>query len=102
MKLYWMKTSEAWPEYSWMDNEVTCFDEHKPGRLNNSRWETYIGSVHQIEGGSGGGMWAWSVTATFRGPRFPGPISGREISREDAGRCVVECYQRMLLFYSLL
>jgi hypothetical protein len=99
VKLYWMKTSEAWPEYSWMWNEVTCFDEEKPGRRNNSHWETYIGSVHQIEGGPGGGMWEWSVTATFRGPRFLGAITGREISREDAGHSLVECYERMLRFY---
>jgi hypothetical protein len=82
-----------------MENELECFDDEKPGRRNNSCWETYIGAVHQIEGGPGGGMWAWSVTATFRGPGFPGLTSGREISREEAGRCAVECYERMLRFY---
>ena len=44
-------------------------------------------------------MWEWSVTARFPGSRFPGTTSGREISRKDAGRCVVECYERMLMFY---
>jgi hypothetical protein len=39
------------------------------------------------------------VTATFLGSRFLGITSGREISRKDAGRCVVECYERMLMFY---
>jgi hypothetical protein len=45
-------------------------------------------------------MWEWRVTARFPGSRFPGTTSGREISRKDAGRCVVECYERMLTHYT--
>jgi hypothetical protein len=100
VKLYWMKTSEAWPGDSWLESQLTCFDEHKPDRESDSRWDTYIGNVHQIEAGPEGGLWSWSVTAVFAGPPFPGPISGREGSRKEAGRCVHECYERMLRFYS--
>ena len=99
MKLYWMKSSEAWPGGNWLESNRSCFDEDKPGRRSDSLWDTHIGTVHQIEGGPGGGMWLWSVTATFPGPRFPGITSGREISRKEAGRCVAECYERMLRFY---
>ena len=99
MKLYWMKTSEAWPEYSWLESQLTCFDEDKPGRKSDSLWDTCIGNVQQIEGGPGGGLWEWSVTATLPGPQFLGVTSGREISRKDAGHCVIECYERMLRFY---
>ncbi len=101
-RLYWMKTNEAFPGAPWPESRLTCFDEEKPGRKSDSRWHTYIGAVDQIEAGPGGGMWQWSVTATFPGPPFPGPLSGREISRKDAGRCLVECYERMLKFYGRL
>jgi hypothetical protein len=98
-----MKTTEAWPDRRWHDSrlesEFTCFDEDKPGRKSASHWDTQIGIVHQAGGGPGGGMWLWSVTATLPGPRFPGITSGREISRKEAGRCVVECYEHMLKFY---
>ncbi len=99
MKLYWMKSSEAWPGGPWLESDWSCFDEDKPGRKSDSLWDTHIGTVHRIEGGPGGGMWVWIVMARFPGSRFPGPTSGREISRKEAGRCVVECYERMLRFY---
>jgi hypothetical protein len=81
---------------------MTCFDAEKPGRESDSLSDTYIGNVQQIKGGPGGGMWDWSVLARFQGSRFPEPTSGKEISRGDAGRCVVECYERMLRFYDRL
>ena len=40
-----------------------------------------------------------SLTADFSGLRFPFPRSGIEAKRGDAGRRVVECYERMLKFY---
>ena len=95
-----MKSSEAWPGGYWLGGDRSCFDEDKAGRKSDSLWDTRVGDVHQLVGNPGGGLWLWSVTARFPGPRFPGPISGREISRKDAGRCVVECYERMLRFYS--
>ena len=59
VRLYWMKTTEAWADRRWRDSrlesEFTCFDEDKPGRKSDSRWDTHIGTVHQIEGGPGGG-----------------------------------------------
>jgi hypothetical protein len=48
VKLYWMKTSEAFPDDSWLETSWTCFDEDKPDRQSDSRWNTYIGNVHQV------------------------------------------------------
>ncbi len=99
VKLYWMRTSEAWPDDAWLESHFTCFDEDKPGRESDIHWDTYIGNVHQIELGPERGLWQWSVTANFFGPRFPYPRSGIEAEREHAGRCVVECYKQMLRLY---
>jgi hypothetical protein len=30
VKLYGMKTSEAWPADNWLESQFTCFDEDKP------------------------------------------------------------------------
>ncbi|MBQ0820710.1 hypothetical protein KBI52_10885 [Microvirga sp. HBU67558] len=94
-----MKTSEAFPNDSWPETQFTCFDENKPDRESGGRWHTYIGNVQQVEGGPEGGLWSWSVTATFAGPRNPFPHSGREPMRKEAGRRVAETYERMLRFY---
>ena len=99
VKLYWMKSSEAWPGGHWLESDRSCFNEDKPGRKSDSLWDTHVGDVHQLVGNPGGGLWLWSVTVRFPGLRFPDPTTGREISRKDAGRCVVECYERMLAFY---
>jgi hypothetical protein len=100
VKLYWMKSSEAWPGGNWFESDLSCFDEDLPGRKSDSLWDTRVGNVHQLVGDSGGGLWLWSVTARFPGPEFPSVTSGREISLRDAGRCVAECYEGMLRFYS--
>jgi hypothetical protein len=102
MKIYWMKTSEAFPNDSWLETQFTCFDEDKPDRESDSRWHTYIGNVHQEPHGPQAGKWAWGVTATFAGPRNPFPNSGRESTRKEAGRQVMETYERMLRFYGKL
>ncbi len=99
MKLYWMKSSEPWPSGHWLESDRSCFDEDKLGRKSDSLRDTHVGNVQQIDSGPGGGMWEWRVTARFPGSRFPDPTSGREISCKEAGRCVVECYERMLRFY---
>lgn len=49
-----------------------------------------------------GGMWSWSMTVTLPGLRFPFPISGKEPTRKEAGRRVVECYEQMLQLYCKL
>ncbi len=101
VKLYWMKTSQAWPEGRWPESHWTCFDEDKPGRRSNSLRDTDIGSVHQIKDGGAGEQWAWNVTATFRGPRYPGITSGTMVSRQEAARLLGETYALMLRFYGL-
>ena len=37
MKLYWMKTSEAWPKGIWPENHWTCFDETQAEEQRPSR-----------------------------------------------------------------
>ncbi len=98
LKIYWMKTSEAFPGDSWLETQFTCFDEAKPDRQSDSRWHASIGNVHQVPAGPEGGLWAWSMTTVLPSPRFPFPISGKKSSRGDARRRVIECYKRMLKF----
>jgi hypothetical protein len=100
MKLYWMITSEAWPDSSRMETSWTCFDEDEPGRQGDGRWDTYIGGVHQEPHGPQKGMWSWSVTATFAGPRCPYTTHGREETRKVAGRQVMDVYEKMVAFYA--
>ncbi len=97
--IYWMKTSEAWPDDTWLETSWTCFDEDKPDRESGSRWHTYIGNVHQEPHGPLAGTWAWSLTATLPGPALPFSRNGREDKRGDAGRRLTEAYERMLRFY---
>lgn len=99
MKLYWMRTFEAWPNDSWLKTSFTCFDERKPDRESDGLSHTYIGNVYQVPHGPEDGLWAWSVTAVFVGPKNPFPHSGREPTRKEAGRRVMETYERMLKFY---
>lgn len=99
MRTFWMKTSEVWPDDSWLETSFTFFDPDKPGRESDGLWHTYVGGVHQVPAGPEGGLWQWSVTATFPGPRCPYPTSGREETRGAAGRQVVETYRKMVKFY---
>jgi hypothetical protein len=100
VKLYWMKSSEAWPGGHWLESDRSCFDEDKPGRKSDSLRDTHVGNVHQIEGDPGGGMWEWRVTARFPGSRFPDPPAAEKSAARMQGRCVVECYERMLTHYN--
>jgi hypothetical protein len=99
MKLFWMRTSAAWPDSSWLETSFTCFDEDRPDN-GEGLWGQYVGGVHQEPHGPQAGTWSWSVTATFPGPRCPYATSGREPTRNEAGRKVMETYQRMVAFYA--
>jgi hypothetical protein len=57
-----VETSEAWPSGNWLESDLFCFDEDKPGRKSDSLWDTHVGDVHQLVGSPGGGLWLWSVT----------------------------------------
>jgi len=100
MTLFWMKTSEAWPDSSWLESSFTLFDPDKPHREGDGLWDTYVGGVQQVEHGPEKGLWTWSVTACFPGPRNPHTISGRETTRKAAGEKVKETYLRMKEFYA--
>jgi hypothetical protein len=89
MNIYWKPTADAFPmEGGWLKQDFTAFDE-----------VAYIGRVYQVPHGSEKGLWIWSMTVVLPGPRFTHVTSGRESTRGDAGRRVVECYERMLKFY---
>jgi len=95
-----MRTSEAWPDSSWLETSFTMFDEHKPHRDGDGLWDTYVGGVHQEPHGPQQGSWVWSVTASFPGPRCPFPTNGREPTRKEAGQRCRETYERMVDFYA--
>lgn len=99
MRLFWMRTAEAWPKGSWLATSFTCFDEDRPDE-GKGLWDQYIGGVHEVLAGPEGGLWEWSVTATFAGPRCPYMTHGKEPTRKEAGRRVMETYGRMLSFYA--
>ena len=39
LKLYWMKSLEAWPGGKSLESDRSCFDEDKTGRRSDSLWE---------------------------------------------------------------
>jgi hypothetical protein len=57
---------------------------------------TVVGRVYRIDGGPEQGLWFWSMTAHRPGPRPQILTSGKEARRGDAGRRVVEAYERLL------
>ena len=56
-----------------------------------------VGRVYQIPLGPERGLWFWTMTALRPGPRLPPPTHGTEARRGDAGRRVVEAYERLLV-----
>jgi hypothetical protein len=52
----------------------------------------------RIPHGPQAGLWLWTMTAVRPGPRLPVPRSGTEARRGDAGRRVVEAYERLLAY----
>ena len=99
MKLYWMETSLAFPEDTWLETQWACFDDNMSGQGSDSLRDICIGSMHQIQGGPEGRLWWWTVTAIFPGPHFPFITTGTRVSRREAGRSLSECYKGMLEFY---
>jgi hypothetical protein len=58
--------------------------------------EEIVGRVYQIPTGPERGLWFWTMTALRPGPRITFPTNGTETRRGDAGRRVVEAYERLL------
>jgi hypothetical protein len=84
MSITWMRTSDAFPDLDRSDTDFTAFDG-----------KDIIGRVHLFENGPEQGLWLWTMTAT--GPGWPFTArSGRERQRGEAGRRVVEAYERLL------
>jgi hypothetical protein len=55
-----------------------------------------VGRVYQIPHGPERGLWFWTMTVVRPGPRITFPRSGTEARRGDAGRRVVEAYERLM------
>jgi hypothetical protein len=55
-----------------------------------------VGRVYQNPTGPERGLWFWTMTVVRPGPRITFPRSGTEARRGDAGRRVVEAYERLL------
>src|ERR1041385_2605815 len=82
----WMLTSDAWPHARWPRGpDFTAFDG-----------ELLVGRVFQYEDGSQKGLWFWTLSVEHPNTSFPGPTSGVEQGRGEAGRRVVEAYQAVL------
>lgn len=54
-----------------------------------------VGRVMRFDSGPEMGRWMWSMVATAPGPTLL-PNNGRTDTRGEAGRCVVEAYERLL------
>ena len=52
--------------------------------------------LREASNGPQDGLWFWTMTAVRPGPRLPHPTKGTEARRDDAGRRVVEAYERLL------
>jgi hypothetical protein len=85
MAVEWMRTRDAFPALDGLQHDYTALDG-----------EAVVGRVYLIEGGPGRGLWFWSMTAYRPGPRPQIATSGREARWGDAGRCVMEAYERLL------
>jgi hypothetical protein len=55
-----------------------------------------VGRVYQIPHGPQSGLWFWTMTALRPGPRITFQTNGTEARRGEAGRRVVEAYERLL------
>jgi hypothetical protein len=58
--------------------------------------DAIVGRVYQIPTGPQAGLWFWTMTVVRPGPRVTFPTNGTEARRGDAGRRVVEAYERLI------
>jgi hypothetical protein len=82
MTISWMLTRDVFSEGGWSSRDLTALVG-----------DYVIGRVYQIEHGPDEGFWFWTI---FPGMAVAHPTSGRERARGQAGRCVIEAYQRLL------
>jgi hypothetical protein len=82
MKITWKLSCDAVPNGNWTSRDLTALDG-----------DQIIGRVHQVDHGPYEGLWSWAI---FPGGPFNLPTSGRERTRGQAGRRVIEAYQHLL------
>ena len=79
-----MRTSDLYPDLESSSTDFTALDRDEP-----------VGRVHQVQHGTEAGLLLWSKTVDLPGPRFTNR-QGLEPSRGEAGRRVVEAYERLM------
>jgi hypothetical protein len=84
MPIAWMRSADLYPDAGYPPTDFVAFDG-----------EEIIGRVYRIRHGTEQGLWFWSMTVSLPGPAF-NARSGTEAHRGEAGRRVIEAYQRML------
>jgi hypothetical protein len=72
--------------------------EGVPEDLQALDGDEIVGRVYRIPLGPERGLWFWTMTVVRPGPRVTFPTNGTEARRGDAGRRVVEAYERLLRF----
>jgi hypothetical protein len=84
MPVEWMRHSDMYRELSPSNIDWIALDGHRS-----------IGRVYQITAGPESGLWFWTMTVVRPGTS-PLAMNGRAQTRGEAGRCVVEAYERLL------
>jgi hypothetical protein len=84
MEVFWMRHCDVYPDIPTSDVVIVALDG-----------STIIGRVMQFEFGPEVGIWLWSMTVTRPRP-LRGATNRRVNSRGEAGRCVVEAYERLM------
>jgi hypothetical protein len=83
-RIVWMLSSDAFPKHPPGDVDFVAFDG-----------ELLVGRVYEITQGTDKGQWLWTMLVDLPGPRFTAR-KGTAPTRGEAGRRVVEAYERLL------
>src|SRR4051794_13165909 len=93
MAILWMLTRDAFADATWPEEDLCAFDDGVVfPRLYPRPEGECIGMVRL----TGPSMWSWFMTVRLPGPTFGSPTNGYEETRDDAGRAMLECYERYL------
>jgi hypothetical protein len=80
----WILSSDAFAKHPPDDADFVAFDG-----------ELLVGRVYRIGQGMDRGQWLWTMLVDLPGPRFT-HRNGTASTRGEAGRKVVEAYERLL------
>jgi hypothetical protein len=80
----WMLSSDAFPKHPPGDADFVALDG-----------ELLVGRVYRIGQGTDRGQWLWTMLVDLPSPRIT-PRNGTAPTRGEAGRKVIEAYERLL------